>query len=170
MKKLTNKQIILAKKSVGAGCALLCIVFALLNVFTYTSSSEMFNGTEYLTWSEGFSMFNFLFNGDSTVLETNVSYIRKMFGFSYVIVWISFVLQIISLGILVYGIFSKKNLFSKVGSVVLLVSYVILILVSFDTYSLGKTVKYLSVFNLVYFVELLLCGFSVFCTYTIKGK
>ena len=93
-----------------------------------------------------------------------------MFGFSYVVMWISFVLQIVSLGFLVYGIFSKKSLFSKIGSVSLLLSYAILILVSFDTYSLGKTIKYLSVFNVLYLIELLLCGISMFFAFTIKGK
>lgn len=170
MKNLTNKQLILIKKCISTGCCLLCLVFMLLNIFTYTSSTEMFNGTEYLTWNDGFSMFNFLFNGNVTVLETNVSFIREMFSFSFVIVWISFVLQIVSLGILVYGIFSKKILFSKIGSTCLLVSYIILILVSFDTYTLGKTVRYLSIFNIFYLIELLFCGISMFCAFTVKEK
>lgn len=170
MRNLTNKQLVLIKKCIAAGCALLCTVFILLNIFTYTSSTEMFDGTEYLTWSDGFSMFNFLFNGKANVLDNNVYFIREMFGFSYVIIWISFILLIISLGILIYGIFNKKSLFSKIGSMSLLVSFSILILVNFNTVSLGKTVIYLSVFNVFYLIQVLLCGISVFSTFTIKEK
>lgn len=170
MKNFTNKQLVLIKKCISAGCALLCVLFMLFNLFTYTSSTEMLSGTEYLTWTDGFSMFSFLFNGKQRVLETNITLIREIFSFSYVVVWISFILQILSLGILIYGIFSKKSLFSKIGSVSLLASYAILILISFDTYSLGRTIRYLSVFNLFYFLELVLCGMSVFSSFTIKTK
>lgn len=170
MKNLSNKQLILIKKCVAVSCAVLCIIFMLFNIFTFTSRTTLSNGEDFISVSRGFSMFGFLFGNESASLGMNFSIVRDFFGFSYVMVWISFVSQIISLGILIYGVFSKKSLFSKIGSVSLLVSYAILISISFDTYSLGRTVKYLSIFNLYYLVELLLCLCSVFSTFTIKEK
>lgn len=170
MKNLSNKQLVLMKKCVAAGCALLCMVFMLFNVFTFTSSTTFSNGEDVYSESGGFSMFGFLLGNESTSLGMSFSVLRELFSFSYVIVWISFVLQVIALGILIYGVFSKKSWLSKIGSICLLVSYGILILVSFDTYPLGRTVKYLSIFNVWYFIEIMLCSISAFSTFTIKEK
>lgn len=169
MKKLSNQKLLLLKKVVGAACALLCLLFMLFNVFNYTSSTSLASG-ENLTWSEGFSMINFLFNGKKDVLETTISILREVFSFSFVIVWVSFVLQIVALGILIYGIFNRKSLFSKIGSITLVVSLALLILVSFETYSLGKTVRYLSIFTPFYFISLAISIVGLIGIFNIKNR
>ena len=170
MKNLSNKQLVLIKKSVGCICGLLCLIFMFLNVFKYTSSTSIYGGEDNLTWREGVSVFSFLFTGNKEVLETNVSVLREILSFSYVVTWISFVVQGVSFGVLIYGVFSKKSLFSKIGSVALLVGVVLLLLVNFNVHELGKTIRYLSTFNVIYFICVVLSVLGLFSTFTVKDK
>ena len=84
--------------------------------------------------------------------------------------WISFVASCVALVLLIYGVFDKKNLFSKIGSISLVFSYAILILLSFDSYSFSRTTKYLSIFTPAYFAVLVISVISLFSTITIKEK
>lgn len=169
MDNLTKKQLIFIKKCIGAGCAFLCLVLMLFAGFKYVSSSQITSG-DSITWDDSFSIYSMLFNGDKVVLDSQIKYLRELFDFSYVIMWISFVLMVISFGILIYGIFSKKNLVSKIGSIVLVASFAILILVSFDDFKIGRTVRYLSIFNPAYLICLSLSFVGLFSTLTIKDK
>lgn len=170
MKNLSNKQIILIKKCVAAGCALLCMILMLFNILSYTSSTEIANSGEHLTWKDDFSVFSFLFNAKVDVLETNISVLRNLFPFSYVIVWVSYIVQTISFYILVYGIFNVKNLFSRIGAISLLSSIGLLLLVSFDVDILGKTIRYLSVFTPFYFIALIISVIGLISVLNIKNK
>jgi len=170
MKNLTNKQLVLIKKCIGAGCALICLLLMFFKVFNYTSSSSVLNG-DAITWSKGVSLYSFLFNGDLVVLDSPVSYLREMFGYSHVIMWISFVISLLSLGVLVFGIFSKKNLFSKIGSIALVVAMALFITISFDSQPIGDiTVKYLSIFTPFYIISLIISVIGLFSTLTLKDK
>lgn len=170
MKKLDAKQLIFVKKCIGAGCVFVCLLLMLFKVFNYTSSSTIANG-EAITWSEGFSLYNFLFNGDLFVLEYNVNYLREVFVYSHVIMWIGFILLVLALGISIYGIFNKKNIFSKIGSITLLAVMALFITISFDSHRVSSiTVKYISVFNVFYIMALIVSVIGAFSTLTIKDK
>ena len=82
MKNLSNKQLVLIKKCIAAGCAVLCIVFMLFNVFTFTSSTTFSNGEDIYSESGGFSMLGFLLGNESTALDMNFSIVRDFFPFS----------------------------------------------------------------------------------------
>ena len=170
MKKFTNKQLVLVKKCIGVGCALVCLLLMFLNVFKYTSSSSLSSGSD-ITWGKGVSLYSFLFNGDLFVLDTTVLYLRDMFVYSYVVMWISFVLSLLSLIILVYGVFSKKNLFSKIGSIVLVVALGLFITISFDSQVVSSiTIKYLNVFTPVYIISVIISVLGLLSTVTLKDK
>ena len=169
MKKMTNNKVIFLKRNVGVICGLLCLILMFFNVFNYISSTEIISRGENLIWSDGFSMFNFLFNDKLDVLETNVSLLRKMFPFAHVIVWISYIAQLISFSILIHGAVSKKNLFSKIGAISLVSSVTMLILVSFDVYSLGRTVRYISIFTPFYFIALAISVIGLIAILNIKS-
>ena len=170
MKNLSDKKLVLIKKCIVVGCAGICLLLMLLNTFKYTSSSSLSGGGDSITWSDSFSLYDFLFNGNLTVLDSKVTYLRELFSFSYVVMWISFILSPIALLILSYGIFNKKNLFSKVGSIIIVVSTALLILISFDTHSLGRTTKYLTVFTPFYLIALSLSVISLVTVLSIKEE
>jgi len=170
MKNLSNKQLITIKKCIALGCAVICLLLMLFKGIEYTSSSKLSSGSDPISWSDTISLYSILFNKDAMVLENNVGYVREVLTFSYIVMWISFVLSIISLGILVYGIFSKKSLFSKIGSTIFVSSFIMLVLVNFDNYEIGITTKYLSVSTPFYLIALLVSIVGLFSTFTIKDK
>ena len=144
MKNMSKEQLILIKRGIGTGCALVCLLLMLFNVFTYTSSTAVLSGGD-VTWDEGVSLYTMLFNGDSIVVYDKVSYIREILVFSQVIMWIGFIGMIGSFCIGAYGIFTKKNLFSKIASISLISSLAILLLINFDVEKAVNTSKYLTV-------------------------
>lgn len=170
MKNLSNKQLLLIRKCIGVGCAVVCLFLMFLNMFKYTSSTSLSSGNDAVTWSEGISLYNFLFNGDKVVLYDSVEYLREIFAFSHVIMWISFIASVLALGALIYGAFSKKILFSKIGSIGLVCAIGILILISFDSYSIVRTTKYLSIFTPVYLISLVISIIGLFSIVTISDN
>ena len=140
-----------------------------LNVFKYTSSSSVISGGN-VTWDEGVSLYNFLFNGDLLVVYDKIEYIREILPFSCVIMWISFIGMLVSLGISIFGIFHKKGWFSKIGNIILMICLSILILISFEVETVVNTSKYLSVITPGYFICLVVGGLGVFSTITLKNK
>ena len=171
MKKLTNKQLILIKKCVGVGCAVVCMILMLFNAINYISSSTLGGGNDSITWDDGVSLYGFLFNKDLVVLDSKVEYLQAIFNFSYVIMWISFVLLILALCVSIYGIFCKKNIFSKIGSITLLVAMALLMTISFNSHRVSDiTVKYISVFSIFYIIALIVSVVGAFSTLTIKDK
>ena len=155
MKNMSKEQLILIKKGIGAGCILVCLLLMLFNVFTYTSSTSVMSGGD-VTWNEGVSLYTMLFSGDSIVVYDKVEYIREILTFSCVIMWISFIGMIGAFCLGAYGIFCKRNLFSKIASIVLISSLGILLLVNFGVERVANTSKYLSVLTPFYFVCLIL--------------
>lgn len=169
MKNMSKEQLILIKKGIGAGCALLCLLLMLFNVFTYTSSTSVLSGGD-VTWDDGVSLYTMLFNGDSIVVYDKVSYIREILVFSQVVMWISFIGMVGSFCVGAYGVFTKKNLFSKIASISLISSIGILLLINFDVEKIANTSKYLSVLTPFYFICLLVAGLGLLSTLTIKDK
>lgn len=170
MGKISNKQLITIKKCISLGCAVICMILMAFKGMEYISSSKLTSGSDPIVWSDTISLYSILFNKDAMVLENNVGYIREVLTFSYVVMWISFVLSVVSLGILVYGVYSKKSLFSKIGSCILTASFILLLLVNFDNYEIGITTKYLSISTPLYLITLLVSIIGLFSIFTIKDK
>ena len=169
MKKLSNEKIIFIKRLIGLSCAVLCLLFMLINFISYTSSSTLKNGSA-ITWDDGLSLFSFLFNGNYEVLDSKASILRSIFTFSYVLSWISFVLCVISIGVLSVGVIKKNNLITKIGSYILLVATLILVLTIFDRYESGNTVKYLNIFTWGYGLIVLVSSLGLVATITLEDK
>lgn len=100
--------------------------------------------------NDGVSLFAFLFNGDYEVLDSKVIFLRDIFNFSHIVMWTSFILLLISIVLLIAGLFLKHEIVSKIGSVLTAVSVSLLLVLFFDRFEYGKTVKYLDVFNWMY--------------------
>ena len=169
MKNLSNEKLILIKKSIGLGCSILCGLLMFLNFITYTSSSSLASGSS-ITWDDKVSLFNFLFNGDLIVLDARVNVLRDVFTFSYVVMWISFILCLVSVVILTVGVFINKSFFSKLGSSLLLGGLLILSVISFDKYKIGNTIRHLNVFGLGYIFIILVSIVGLSCTFTLDDK
>ncbi len=169
MKKITNKELVLAKKIIGLACALLCLLLMFLNVFNYTSSTSV-SGGDNVTWSDGASLISFLVSENVEVLDATIKSLRNMFDFSYVMMWIAFCLIIVSILFLIGGLFTNKGLISKIGSIILVVAMVCILVTSFEDFKVGNTVIYLSVFTFPYIISLCLSGVGLFSTITLKDK
>ena len=169
MKKLSKEKLVLIKKLIGVGSGVLCILLMFINFITYTSSSSLASGSS-ITWDDKVSLFNFLFNGNLEVLDAKVSVLRDVFTFSYVVMWFSFVLCLVSVIVLVVGIFMKKSLISKVGSSMLLGAILLLTIISFNKYEVGNTIRYLNVFGWSYVLITLISIVGMAATFTVKDK
>lgn len=168
MKKLNNKQMLI-RKLVSLGCAVVCVLLMMVNFISYTSSSSLIGGGA-VTWNNKVSLFNFLFNGDKVVMDAEVSVLRDVFGFAYVIMWISFILFVASIVLLTIGVFMKKTLISKLGSCILFGGLLLLCLISFDKYEFGNTIKYMDVFTLMYGVIVLVSVGGLVSSLTLDNK
>jgi len=169
MKNMSKEKLIFIKKLVGVGSAVLCLLMMMFNFIDYTSTSSIATGGD-ITWSDSFSLFSFLFNGNKEVIDCNISVLRDVFTFSYVIVWISAVLCLASIIISLVGVFSKKNIFSKMGGYISIVSALILILITFNRYSAGNTIRYLDVFNWIYAIIIFVTILGTVCVVSIDEK
>lgn len=169
MKSLSKEKLILIKKLIGLGSGILCILLMLVNFITYTSSSSLASGTS-ITWDDKVSLFSFLFNGDLEVLDAKVSVLRDVFTFSYVIMWVSFILCLVSIIVLTVGVFMKKSVISKIGNGLLLGAILILSFVSFNKYDAGNTIRYLNVFGWGYIFIILISIVGIGSTFTLEDK
>lgn len=169
MKNLDEKKLILIKKLIGLGSAILCVLLMLFKFIKYTSSSLLLSGGS-ITWSAKTSLFTFLFNGDYTLLDGRISTLRDVFPFSYVVMWMTFIISLISIVILSVGIFTKKNLVSKIGSYALIAGILLLTLLSFNRYEASKTLRYLDCFSPTYLLILFISFIGVLSTHTLKDK
>lgn len=169
MKNLTKEQLLFIRKCIGAGCIFVCLLLMFLHVFSYTSSSSLKSGGD-VTWSDGISLYSFLFSTDLLVVYDKIEYIREFLVFSNVVMWVSFVAMVAALGVSIYGIFSKNILFSKIASIGLMAALGILLFVIFDIEKISNTTKYLSVLTPSYLLVLAVGGLGLFSTITIKNK
>lgn len=169
MKNLNDEKIVLIRKLIGLGSAVLCFLLMFLKFINFTSTSTV-NSSSSITWDEGFSLFNFLFNGKMEVLAMPITYLREIFGYSYVVMWIVFSLVLISICILTVGIFTKKNIVSKIGSCVLVSSLVLLFTISFDRYSIGNTAMYLDMFTWGFWLIAIISAVGLYSTIMLKDK
>ena len=93
MDKIKNaSQLAIIKKLIALGCSLLCVLLLFTKMLKYTATTTLIGGSDSITMSGGFSLFNFLFNGDLNVMDTKIKFLREMFSFSHVVMWISFCL------------------------------------------------------------------------------
>jgi len=155
------------RKIIGAGSGIVCLLMLFLKFISYTSTSTVSSDIE-ITWTDNISVFSFLFNKDYEVFDCRVEVLRDIFGFSYVIMWISFILILIGVVTLIVGVFVKKSLISKIGSIIVISSLLLLILIAFDVYKSGITVRYLDVFTWAYPLSVFVGGFGVFNTIILK--
>lgn len=169
MKNLSKDKVVFLKKIIGLCSALLCLLMLFLNFIDYTSSSTLLSGGN-ITKSSSVSLFNFIFNKDHKVFDGNISILREVFKYSYVIMWISFILILVSIIIFLFGYFYKKSLLSKIGSFVLLAGIILLGTMFFDKYSVGNTVRYLNVFTLEYCLCLFVCVFGLVTSFNLDNK
>ena len=169
MKNLDTKKLILIKKLIGLGCGVLSLLLMFLNFIKYTSSSSIKSGSA-ITWHDQTSLFTFLFNGKSALLDSKVYILRDIFSFSHVVMWVSFIICLISIAILIVGVFSKKGLISKIGSYALSTSILLLIIIRFKPYTSGNTIKYLDCFTPIYLLILLISFVGLFATSTLEDK
>ena len=95
MKILSKEKNVLIRKLIGLGSAIFCLVLMFLKFINYTSISEVTNSNSII-WDDGISLFSLLFSDKAEVLATPVSYLREIFVYGNVIMWISFILVCIS--------------------------------------------------------------------------
>ena len=169
MKNLSKEKIIFIRKLIGLGSAVLCLLLMLFKFINYTSMSEVTNSSS-IVWDEGISLFSFLFSDKAEVLAVPASRLREIFAYSNVVMWIVFILVCISIVILGSGLFFKKNLVSKIGSIILVSAHVLLFTVSFDRYSIGNTVAYLDVFTLGFWLMVIISVVGLYSTVTLKDN
>lgn len=169
MKILSKEKNVLIRKLIGLGSAILCLLLMFFKFINYTSMSEVTNSSS-IVWDDGMSLFSFLFSNKTEVLSIPVSRLREIFVYSNVIMWISFVLVCISIVILSGGIFLKKNIISKVGSLVLVSAIVLLFTISFDRYSIGNTVAYLDLFTVGFWFMAIISAIGLYSTSTLKDS
>lgn len=169
MKILSKEKNVLIRKLIGLGSAILCLLLMFLKFINYTSISEVTNSNSII-WDDGISLFSLLFSDKAEVLATPVSYLREIFVYGNVIMWISFILVCISIIVLGGGIFFKKSIASKVGSIILVSSMVLLFTVSFDKYHIGNTVMYLDVFTWGFWLMVIISAIGLYSTSTLKDS
>ena len=169
MKNLGKDKLNFIKKLIGLCSAVLCFLMFLFNFIDYTSTTTLSSGGN-ITGSGGVSMFSFLFNENKDVFDGTVGILRDVFTYSYVIMWISFILVAASIIVLGIGFIYKKTLISKIGSGVLAGGVVLLITMIFDTYKIGNTVRYLNVFTWIYVLMLFICVMGLLSIFTIDDK
>ena len=169
MKNLSDEKIILIRRLIGLGSAIICLLLMLLNFINFTSTSTV-NSSSSITWDEGFSLFSFLFNGKMEVLAMPITYLREIFGYSYVVMWIVFSLVLTSICVLTVGLFMKKNIVSKIGSCVLVSAIVLLFTMSFDRYSIGNIVMYLDMFTWGFWLIAIISAVGLYSTIMLKDK
>ena len=165
----SKEKIILIRKLIGLGSAVLCLLLMFFKFINYTSMSEVTNSSS-IVWDEGISLFSFLFSSKVEVLAIPVFRLREIFAYSNVIMWISFVLVCISIVIASSGIFFKKNIISKVGSIVLVSALVLMFTISFDRYTIGNTVAYLDIFTLGFWLMTIISAVGLYSTITLKDS
>ena len=96
MKTLDKKQVILIKKIVSFACIALTMLLFLIGTFNYVSTTAIMSGSN-VTMQDSFSLYQFLFDSKQTILDSRVDLLRNVFSFSHILMWISFVLNIIAL-------------------------------------------------------------------------
>lgn len=158
----------LYKRIISLLCSGICLDLMALKVFKYNVTSSYRN--TIVSTGEGVSLYNFLFNKNLFLLDYKVGEIQNLLKFSYVIVWISFVLSVLSLIILIIGLILKKNLFCKIGSILLVSSMMILILTNFSSKTSYITTRNLNVYTVAYLIALLVSIASLFSTLSLKKK
>jgi hypothetical protein len=169
MRNISGDKLILIKKLVGLGSSILCLILMLLRFINYTSTSTLNSGSS-ITWDDGVSLFSFLFDEKYAVFDGTVAILREAFGYSYVIMWISFVLCLISIILLVVGVFIKKGIVSKIGSFMLVGAIILLFTIIFDREVSGNTIRYLNIFSFGYVLIVLSCSIGTVSTITLKDK
>ena len=170
MKKFKKKNMILIKKCIGLAGSVFCLFLMMFNFIKYTSSTTLISGSD-ITFYSNVSLTKFLFNGEYAVFDGNINILRDVFGYSHVLLWIVFILSIISIVTLVCGIFVKKSLISKIGSCVSLGSVLLLLTLAFDRYSYGNnTVRYLDIFTLIYGLMILFSVLGFISVITLEDK
>ena len=167
VKNLSKEKLILFKKLIGLGSAVLCLVLMFIRFIKYTSTSTTLSGSS-ITFDENLSLYEFLFNKDYIVFDGNVGILRDAFGYSHVIMWLVFILCLISVVTLTVGVFMKKSLFSKIGNCILLGAFIVLITMIFDKESSANTVRYLNVFTWGYGLLVIASGLGFMSTITLK--
>jgi hypothetical protein len=167
MKNMNKEKLILVKKLIGLGSAVLCLLLMLIKFIKYTSTSTLVSGGS-LTWESNISLYSFLFNKDFEAFDGTISVLREAFEYSHVVMWISFILCLVSVAILTAGVFMKKGLLSKIGSFVLMGAIVILATLIFDRETSANTVRYLNVFTIGYLLLIVTSGLGLMATVTIK--
>lgn len=167
MKNLSKEKLVLIKKLIGLGSCVLCLIFLLIPFIKYTSTSTLASGGS-ITYDDGVSLYNFLFNKSYKVFDGNLGILRDAFSYSYVAGWIGFILSLCSLVLFVLGVFMKKGFLSKIGGYVLGTSIVVLATLIFDREASGNTVRYLNVVTWGYGLLVVTGGLGVLATVTLK--
>lgn len=167
MKNMNNEKMILVKKLIGLGSAVLCLLLMLIKFIKYTSTSTLVSGGS-LTWESNISLYSFLFDKDYESFDGTISILKEAFAYSNVVMWISFVLCVVSVIVLTVGVFVRKGLVSKIGSFILIGAIVILATLIFDKETSANTVRYLNVFTIGYLLLIVTSGLGLMATVTIK--
>lgn len=170
MNNLKNTQLITIKKLIAVGCAILCTLLMFTKMFRYTATTTFTSGSDSVTMSGEFSLVSFLFNENLAIMDSKVEFLREIFAFSYVIMWISFSLCVISLIVLIIGALLKKTLVSKIGGISLMVSIILNVLVSFNRYPSGNTIRYIEFFTIPFVIAMLLGFIVLFLVFSIDNS
>lgn len=171
MDKIKNaSQLAIIKKLIALGCSLLCALLLFTKMLKYTATTTLIGGSDSITMSGGFSLFNFLFNGDLNVMDTKIKFLREMFSFSHVVMWISFCLCMLSIIVLIAGFFAKKSVISKIGSITLTASVIVVAITSFNRFPSGNTIRYIEFFTIPFVLAIILSFVALFVTFSIADN
>lgn len=168
-KKSKNNSNSMIMKVVTLICSIIIFVFLFLEILVFKGKGNIlgfnFSNSED---PETVSLSNFLFNEDYESLREELSTTTS-------ILWIAFILVILSMIISLLSLFVKKqgSLLAKVSGFVLVVSMMALFIINLDKYTLdagflGNGELYLSNLTVMYFVSLAVSGVGLVSSLNLK--
>lgn len=158
----------LYKKIAIVICDISCMLLMFCKVINYKSVAA-YGGTQ-VGKSLGVSLYNLLFNKNMILGDYAIYKIYDTLKFSCVVMWISFVLSIVSIVLLIVGFVSKKNIYFKVGSILFVFSIIELMLINFCFKKTYITTRSLNVYTYFYLLILLISIGSLSVSLSIKKK
>ena len=165
--KASKNMVCLIKKGVALLAAVVTFVFFFLEMLAVksVSSSSLFGNTKTTT-TDGVTFAKLLFNEDYEIY-------REELGLTTVILWVVFVLVILSILALVASFVAKKSIVAKFGAGVLVVALLLLFVVNLDKAtidfgSLGKKDTFITNITALYFIALGLSAAGLGATVTLK--
>ena len=160
-KKKTNNMVSLVKKGIALLASVVTFIFFFLEMIAVKTKYVNVLKDESEVETAGVKFSEFLFSEDYEA-------VRETFGTATTIMWIVFILVIVSVVLTALAFFMKKGaMFSKVGSVVLVLAMVLMFVINFDKVeTILKITTWYSNITALYFVALALSvgGFASVAT------